>query len=339
MSASRGIVRWELFLALFLVAVFVYGSFGSPYFLTASNVSIALAGAMPVAIVALAMTLVIVTGEIDISAGSMVGLCAVAIAVALESGLPIEAGMAMAVLTGALAGLFNGLIIAFGGLPSLVVTIGTLALYRGLAQILLEERSVSSFPVWYQDLGFGTVGATPLPWTTVLFGVLAAGFAVFLHATRWGRALFAIGNNREAVRYSGIDVRRAIVGVFVTSGVMCSIAAMVLTAYLASARSDTAIGMELPVITAVVLGGVSIFGGSGTMLGVLLALAVLAFVQNSLGLAGVMPEAQQIVIGAVLILTLVVFEGHALVRRWLEARRPARAVAPDRAPLTIEDSI
>ena len=339
MGQGRGIVRWELFLLVFLVAVFVYGTFGSKYFLTASNISIALAGAMPVAIVALAMTLVIITGEIDISAGSMVGLCAVAIAVSLEQGLPIGVAMTVAVLTGILAGLFNGLVVAYGGLPSLVVTIGTLALYRGLAQILLEERSVSSFPGWYQDLGFGTVGDTPLPWTTVLFIVLAVGFAVFLHLTRWGRVLYAIGNNREAARYSGIDVRRAIVGVFVTSGVMCAIAAMVLTAYLASARSDTAIGLELPVITAVVLGGVSIFGGSGTMLGVVLALAVLAFVQNSLGLAGVTPEAQQIVTGAVLILTLVVFEGHALVRRRLAARHPARPASSQRTARPVRDSI
>jgi ABC-type uncharacterized transport system permease subunit len=122
--------------------------------------------------------------------------------------------------------------------------------------------------------------------------------------------LYAIGNNREAARFSGIHVNRAILGVFVSSGVMCSIAAIVLTAYLASARADTATGLELPVITAVVLGGVSIFGGSGTLLGVLLALLVLAFVQNSLGLAGVTPEEQQIVTGAVLVMTLTIFSAY-----------------------------
>ena len=216
---------------------------------------------------------------------------------------------------GALAGLMNGVLVAYAGLPSLVITIGTLALYRGIAQIALKERSVSSFPDWYQSIGFGTIGATPVPWCSLIFIVLLVAFGVFLHATRWGRTLYAIGNNREAARFSGIDVRRAILGVFVASGVMCSVAAIVLTAYLASARSDTAIGLELPVITAVVLGGVSIFGGSGTMLGVLLALLVLAFVQNSLGLAGVTPEEQQIVTGAVLILTLTAFGAAGLVKR------------------------
>jgi rhamnose transport system permease protein len=157
-----------------------------------------------------------------------------------------------------------------------------------------------------------------VPWSSILFSFLFIGFATFLHATYPGRALFAIGNNREAARYSGINVRRTVLGVFVTSGAMCSFAAIVLTAYLASARSDTAVGLELPVITAVVLGGVSIFGGSGTLPGVLIALLVLAFVQNSLGLAGVTPEEQQIVTGGVLIMTLVLFGAARFIRRKAE---------------------
>jgi rhamnose transport system permease protein len=315
MTRLRGLVaRWEAFLLLFLIATFVWGAWSSPYFLTASNVSIAIAGAVPAAIVALGMTLVIVTGEIDVSVGSNVGLCAATLAVAIEQGLPIEAAMACGVAIGALAGLFNGLVVAFAGLPSLVVTLGTLALYRGTALIILKERGVHDFPEWYQNLGFETVGASPVPWSSLIFVALFVGVAVFLHTTHGGRGLFAIGNNREAARFSGIRVERAILGVFVTSGVMCGVAAIVLTAYLASARADTATGLELPVITAVVLGGVSIFGGSGTLAGVLLALLVLAFVQNSLGLAGVTPEEQQIVTGAVLIVTLTVFGAYGFIR-------------------------
>jgi len=314
MTRLRGlVVRWEVFLLLFLIGTFVWGSWSSPYFLTASNISIAIAGAVPAAIVALGMTLVIVTGEIDVSVGSNVGLCAATLAVTIEQGLPIEAAMAFGVVVGTLGGLFNGVVVAYAGLPSLVVTLGTLALYRGTALIILKERGVHSFPEWYQNLGFETIGATPVPWNSLIFVALFVGFAVFLHATHRGRALYAIGNNREAARFSGINVRRAILGVFVTSGAMCSIAAIVLTAYLASARADTAIGLELPVITAVVLGGVSIFGGSGTIAGVLLALLVLAFVQNSLGLAGVTPEEQQIVTGAVLIVTLTVFNAYGFI--------------------------
>jgi rhamnose transport system permease protein len=329
MTLLRGLVaRWEVFLLLFLIGTCLWGSWSSPYFLTASNISIAIAGAVPTAIVALAMTLIIVTGEIDVSVGSNVGLCAATLAVAIEQGLPIEAAMACAVVIGTLAGAFNGLIVAYAGLPSLVVTLGTLALYRGTALIILKERGVHSFPEWYENLGFATIGATPVPWNSLIFMVLFIGFAVFLHATHWGRALYAIGNNREAARFSGIDVRRAILGVFVTSGVMCAIAAIVLTAYLASARADTATGLELPVITAVVLGGVSIFGGSGTLIGVLLALLVLAFVQNSLGLAGVTPEEQQIVTGAVLIATLTAFGAYGFLSSrtadlW-RSRMPAR---------------
>jgi len=150
--------------------------------------------------------------------------------------------------------------------------------------------------------------------------IFFGGFAIFLHATHWGRGLYAIGNNREATRFSGISVHRAMLGVFIASGVMSALAAIILTAYLASARSDTAIGLELPVITAVVLGGVNIFGGSGTMAGVLLGLLVLTFVQNGLGLGGVTPEEQQIVTGAVLIVTLIVFGASDIVRRARRAR-------------------
>ncbi len=225
--------------------------------------------------------------------------------------------MVVGLLVGTLAGFVNGAIVVYGRLPSLVVTIGTLALYRGIAQILLKERGVSAFPDWYQEIGFGTVAGTPIPWSVVGFTVFFAVFAVFLHKTHRGRALYAIGNNREAARFSGINVDRMMLGVFTLSGAMAAVAAIVLTAYLASARSDTAIGLELPVITAVVLGGVNIFGGSGTLPGVLVALLVLAFVQNALGL----PEEQQIVTGAVLVLTLIVFGGTGFIRKARDALR------------------
>jgi len=323
----RLLMRWEVFLIFVLIGTFVFGARVSQYFLRPSNLSIALAGMTPVALLALSMTLVIVSGEIDISVGSIVGLCAASMAVCVEHGFPVEAAMLGGIFVGMLAGLVNGIIVAYGALPSLVVTIGTLALYRGIAQIILEERGVSSFPEWYQNIGFGTIGNTPIPWSSIAFILLFVGFPTFLHATHWGRALYAIGNNREASRFSGIDVRLAILGVFVTSGVMASLAAIVLTAYLASARSDTAIGLELPVITAVVLGGVNIFGGSGTMGGVLIALLVLAFVQNALGLAGVTPEQQQIVTGAVLVLTLIVFGAFGISRKMKLA--PWRFRTPD----------
>jgi rhamnose transport system permease protein len=316
MAWVRGsLARWEVFLLFVLIGTFISGAQVSRYFLTSSNISIALAGMTPAAIVALPMTLIIVTGEIDISVGSIVGLCAAFMAVCLEHGLPVEVAMLLSIVIGTLAGFINGLVVVYGALPSLVVTIGTLALYRGIAQIILNERGVSGFPQWYQDIGFGTIGATPIPWSSLIFILLFIGFAVFLHATHWGRALYAIGNNLGAARFSGINVKRAVLGVFIASGAMSSLAAIILTAYLASARSDTAIGLELPVITAVVLGGVNIFGGAGTIPGVLIALLVLAFVQNTLGLAGVTPEEQQIVTGSVLIGTLIVFGASDIVKK------------------------
>ncbi len=311
----RLLLRWEGFLVVVLIVTLALGARSSIYFTTGSNISIALASMMPVALVALPMTLIIVTGEIDISVGSMIGLCATVLALCMEQGLGIGWAMVVAFAVGTLAGLLNGVFVVVFGLPSLVVTIGTLALYRGIAQILLKERGFSDFPDWFQNLGFGTIGSTPIPWSTIPFALLFAGFALFLHATYWGRAIFAMGNNREAARYSGIDVRRTLLGVFTASGVVSALSAIVLTAYLASARSDTAVGLELPVITAVVLGGVNIFGGSGSLAGVLVAVLVLAFVQNALGLAGMTPEQQEIVTGAVLIATLVIFGVGEAVRR------------------------
>src|SRR5260370_16019098 len=187
----------------------------------------------------------IATGEVDIGVGSIVGLCAGSRGVCVEQGLPIGAAMPLSLVVGAVAGLGNGVMVAYVGLPSLVVTIGTLPLYRGLAQIVLRERGVSDFPEWYQNIGFGTIGGSPFPWSSLIFAVFAIGFAVFLHATRGGRALYAIGHNRESARCSGIDVKRALLGLFVTPGVMCSVAAIVMTTCRASARPDAARGLEL----------------------------------------------------------------------------------------------
>src|SRR5215469_6258229 len=191
----RLLMRWEVFLIFVLIGTFIYGARVSKYFLRPSNLSIALAGMTPVALLALSMTLVIVSGEIDISVGSIVGLCAASMAVCIEHGFPVETAMLAGIFVGMLAGLVNGIIVAYGALPSLVVTIGTLALYRGIAQIILKERGISGFPEWYQNIGFGTIGGTPIPWSSIIFCLFFLGFAVFLHATHWGRALYAIGNN------------------------------------------------------------------------------------------------------------------------------------------------
>ena len=315
-----------MFLLLVLVVTFVCGAEVSEYFLTASNISIALAGVMPVAIVALAddadhhhrrdRHL----GRLDRRALRVVHGGLHGAGPADRSGDARRRPRRDARRRSSTA-----LFVVYAGLPSLVVTIGTLALYRGIAQIILKERGVTAFPNGTSNRLRHDRRARRSRGAAIIFVLLFVGFAVYLHATRWGRALYAIGNNREAARFSGIDVDRAMLGVFVTSGAMCAIAAVVLTAYLASARSDTAIGLELPVITAVVLGGVNIFGGSGTLVGVLIALLVLAFVQNALGLAGVTPEEQQIVTGAVLILTLMVFGASGWVRDRAAALRRLRA--------------
>ena len=314
----RFFARWEVFLLIVLVAIFLVGGEASRYFLTTSNVTVALEGVAPMALLALTMTLIVVTGEIDISVGSMVGLCATAMAVALEAKFPIGVAILIGVAVGLAAGAFNGLMVSYATLPSLVVTIGTLALSP-------RSRAGHSRGEGHQHVP----GLVPGDWFWVRpWNADAMELAHLPGPVRGvcdlpsphplGRALYAIGNNREAARFSGLDVKKTVFWLFVASGAMSALAAIVLTAYLASARSDTATGLELPVITAVVLGGVNIFGGSGTMIGVFMAVLVLAFVQNSLGLAGVTPEEQQIATGAVLVATLIFFSSSGFI---LNARK------------------
>jgi rhamnose transport system permease protein len=227
---------------------------------------------MEKAIMALGLTLIIIAGEIDLSVASVLGLSSAILGELVDKGAPLSVAIVAALIAGALCGLFNGLLVARVGLPSLVVTLGTLALFRGLAFVVLGDRAVSEFPKFLTDFGFNTVPGTLIPWPAVVFAVLAVGAFFLLHRSWIGRQLYAIGNNAEASRFSGVEVDRIKIGLFVLSGTLAALAGVVFTARFASARPDNALGFELDVITAVLLGGVSIFGGRGTLIGVVLAL-------------------------------------------------------------------
>jgi rhamnose transport system permease protein len=278
----------------------------SPFFLTPGNFSNLIAALMEVAIMALAMTLIIVAGEIDLSVESMAGLASAILGFLWAAGVPLTIASPLVLLVGALGGLVNGLLVARGGLPSLVVTLGTLALFRGLALIVLGPRGVSNFPPEFTELGFGHVPGTLIPWPFVIFLGLAAILAIVLHRTWIGRQIYAIGKNTGAARFSGVRVTRLKIGLFVLSGLIAALAGIILTSRLSSARADAGAGMTLTVVTVVLLGGVNIFGGRGTIPGVVLAVIAVAVMQNALRLASVTVEVQSIALGSLLILSVVI---------------------------------
>jgi len=300
------VARWESLLVVALLALIALGTTLSPFFLTPGNFSNLIAALMEVAIMALAMTLIIVAGEIDLSVESMAGLASAVLGFLWAAGIPLSIGIPFVLVVGALGGLTNGLLVARAGLPSLVVTLGTLALFRGLALIVLGPRGISDFPPAFTELGFGRVPGTLIPWPFVIFIGLAVLLAIVLHRTWIGRQIYAIGKNTGAARFSGVRVARVRIGLFVLSGAIAALAGIILTSRLSSARADAGVGMTLTVVTVVLLGGVNIFGGSGTIPGVALAVIAVAVMQNALRLASVTVEVQSIALGLLLILSVVI---------------------------------
>jgi rhamnose transport system permease protein len=303
---TRLFARWETLLVVALLGLIALGNALSPFFLTAGNFGNLIAALMEVAIMALPMTLIIVAGEIDLSVESMAGLACALLGFLYAAGVPLVVAIVVVLIVGALGGLLNGLLVARAGLPSLVVTLGTLALFRGMALIILGSQGVSDFPPAFTEFGFGHVPGTDIPWPFVVFLFLALGLGIVLHRTWLGRHVYAIGKNAGTARFSGVRVARIRTLLFVLSGLIAALAGIILTARLSTSRADAAEGMTLPVVTVVLLGGVNIFGGSGTIPGVVLAVLTVAVMQNALRLANVTVEVQSIALGSLLILSVVI---------------------------------
>ena len=306
------LITWEALLVILLLASIAIGAVLSPYFMTGFNFYALTSNIMEIAIMALPMTLIIIAGEIDLSVASVLGLSSVVLGLLWERGNPMWLAIGVALLVGFVAGCLNGLLVTKLALPSLVVTIGALALFRGLAYVVLGDQAVSNFPIAFTNFGFSTIPGTELPWSGLIFAILAVIFGVVLHFSRVGRQLYAIGNNKEAARFSGIDVSRVKLVLFMLSGVIASLAGVIFTARFSSARPDNAVGFELVVVTVVLLGGVNIFGGRGSLLGVVLAIFIIAVLQNVLGLLNISGDIQSLAIGLLLILSVL---GPNLARR------------------------
>lgn len=318
------LISWEALLVVLLLVCCVIGNALSPYFLTSFNFYALTSNIMEIAIMALPMTMIIIVGEIDLSVASILGLASVVLGQFWHLGQPMWLAIVVALLVGIVAGWINGVIVTRLGLPSLVVTIGSLALFRGLAYVVLGDQAVSNFPAAFTNLGFGTIAGTEIPWSGLIFAVLAIIFAVVLHFSRLGRQLYAMGSNKEAARFAGINVNRTKLILFIVAGLLSALAGIIFTARLSSARPDNALGFELDVVTVVLLGGVDIFGGRGSLLGVILAIFIVAAIQNMLSLVNISGDIQSLVIGLLLILSVL---GPNIARRIQVAIARRRMVA------------
>src|SRR6266536_3904571 len=341
--AWRTVARWESLLILLVLGGGVWSWTLSPFFLTRLNLLDLATPYIFIGLLAFGLTFVVVAGEIDISVASTMAVSAVTTAQIWHAGASIwVAALGGLGVAGAL-GLANGLLVGVLTLPSLAVTLGTLAAYRGLAYVVLGGNARSGFPTSFTNIGGGYI-SNELPVALLVLVGLTAVLGIVLHATRFGRYLYAIGSNREAARFSGIPVTRVRVTVFVLSGLMAGAAAIVYLGFFGSVQADAASGSELVnVVTAVVLGGVDIFGGSGSMLGVLLALILIAVLRNGMQLANVGGATQDIVIGGLLIGAIL---GGNLVRaaqggglRWMRLRTSRKEVTqPDIQPAEISST-
>jgi rhamnose transport system permease protein len=302
-SYTRLFASWEMLLLGVAIAIFIANSFASPYFLNAWNLSDATFNFTEKALIAFAMTLLIISGEIDLSVAAIIALASTAMGAAAQMGIGTPGLVLIGIGTGLVCGAINGGLVAGLKLPSIVVTIGPMSLFRGISYIVLGDKASGGYPESFAYFGQGYV-VWVFSFEFVLFIAFALIFGILLHATTFGRRIYAIGNNEFASRFSGIPVERMKFTLFILTGLMSGIAAVCLTSRLGSTRPSIAQGWELEIITMVVLGGVSILGGAGSIIGVVIAAFVMGLVTFGLGLLNVPGIVMSIFIGLLLIITI-----------------------------------
>jgi rhamnose transport system permease protein len=310
---NENLFKHEAILLLILLASLFVLATQTDRFLTTGNLLNQGRLMSEIALVALPMTFIIITGGIDLSVGSIMGLCAIVLGVAWKNlGLPLELAIVIALLTGTIAGFINGWFITRVSVPPLIMTLATLALYRGLAEGISQARSVRGYPEWFFQLGQGDVFGVPTQLWILLIAIVIT--AVILARTAFGRSLYAIGHNETGARFSGIPVDRYKLIIYTFSGFMAALAAFIFVSRVSTTRSDMGTGLELDVIAAVVLGGTSIFGGVGTIAGTVIGFILIQLLKNGLALTGVKGDATIVVIGLVLILSI-------LLTNFIQGRR------------------
>lgn len=303
--------NWEQVLLALLVLLLVVFGVTQPGFISPQTLADSTFNYSEKGVLALALALLIVCGEIDLSIAAILALSSLAMGYAMQAGAGPAGIVVAALMTGGIAGALNGWLVTQYKLPSIVVTIGTLSLYRGVAQVLLGDKSMSGYPEVFSTFGNGYVGEIidvrwlTLPIEFVVFVVCAIAVGLVLHRTVIGRRLFAIGANPIASRFSGIEVDRYRFFLFVFSGLMAALAAIMLTGRIGSTRPNIAMGWELDAITMVILGGVAIEGGRGSIVGVILAVLLLGLLTFAMGMANVTGIVMSMLIGILLIVAMV----------------------------------
>jgi rhamnose transport system permease protein len=292
----------ELVLLAVLIALMLAMAQLSPFFLTLGNLLDTSRYFVEIGLIALGMTLIIITAGIDLSVGASLALVSVAVGFSFAAGLPLPLALVLGLLTGLGAGLFNGLFITRLELHPLVVTLGTFALFRGLAYGLSDADAVSSYPAWFAYFGQAYLG--PIPGQLILLVVAVIVAWIVLSRSSFGRYVYAIGSNEEAARFSGVPVRRVKLALYTGIGFLVALAAIIYTSRVSTARADSGLGLELDVIAAVVLGGASIYGGVGTIAGTVLGVLIIATLRNGLVLAGV-PSTWQLFLLGILVISAV----------------------------------
>ncbi|MFD5063352.1 MULTISPECIES: ABC transporter permease [unclassified Streptomyces] len=332
-ASLAGAVRWDSAVGALLLVLLICSFSFVDNFGNALNISFLIGNTLPIALIALPMTMLVVSGEVDLSVGSTAGLSGAVMGALWNQGMAIETIIPLCLLLGVVCGLVNGLLVTRLGLPSLAVTIGTMAAYRGIAQIVLGSDSVTDFPTQYLDFGAGRIGDTFIPYALFPFVVLLGVAIVVLHATPVGRSLFAIGASEEAARFAGIRVKRLKLSMFVSTGVLSALTGVFWALHYASARYDNATGLELSVIAAVLLGGIDFDGGKGTLGGAIAGVFLLGTLQNAMSLLNVSAQSQIVVTGVLLVISVLAPRvGRQIAQA--RARRRISAAAPP-PPVTV----
>ena len=305
---------WEGFLLVVLLLIICVNSFNSLAFLTVENQVNLFVLSVEKIIIALIMTFIILNAEIDLSVASMMGLAACALGWMVESGTSTSTAIGLCLIIGLVGGAFNAYWITIVKLPSLVVTLAMLIGFRGLARVLIEDRSIRVFPPWFENLGQQPI-LGPLPLSILIFLVLLVIAVVILQYTGFGRYVYVIGISQEVATYSGVRVARVKTILFMVSGLISAMAGILFSARLGSVRGDMGLGFELDIITMVLLGGVSIFGGAGSIYGVILSILIVLYLRNGMSLSNVTGHIQTGVIGVILILSAMIPN----IKSWLES--------------------
>ncbi len=299
-------LKWEWLLFVLILLVIFINTRLSPFFLNAINLSRTSSDFMEIGLMMLPMVLIIVTGNIDLSVASNMGMSASLMGLMHNMGINIWLAALAGLTLGTLGGVLNGYLVAYVKLPSLVVTLGTFAFFRGIAFGFLGDQAARNYPSQFTFIGQGRVFDTLIPFSVVLFIALALIFGLVLHRTIIGRQLYAIGNNEPAAKYSGVPVEKIKFILFIVSGFISALAGLVLAARFGSTRPDNGTGLELAVITAAVLGGLDINGGKGSMYGATLALVLIGLLRFGMGLLNIQSQVQSMVIGLLLIVSILV---------------------------------